>query len=406
MVNGEVLLDLDYTEDVAAAVDCNLVMTQQGEWVEVQATAEGAAYDYFGSSVAVSGDTAVIGAYLDDNDNGTNAGLAYVFEKPAAGWETTTETVRVTASDGAAGDQFGWSAAISGDTALIGARTGENNGIPTGSAYVVTEPDGGWEYVPYPIYEDAKLTASDGAADDYFGVFVAISGDTAVIGSYLDDNDNGTDSGSAYVFGGLSDCNTSGTLDSCDIADGTSPDVNTNGVPDECECFSTGVRSCLDHDGMVLCLDMGVSDGVEPRMGGVTELEIDLDDASGVTQVVSVYCEDVSTNQVPWGGAVPFAVTSGGGDTVIAQFSPALPDETYCQIDLDCGAEICVRSCEGDVNRDGETTTSDASAIKLRFGQAATDANCEWDFDLSGDINTSDYSQVKLRFGKTAPECP
>ena len=45
VVDGDVLLDLDYAEDVAAAVDCNLVMTQRGEWVEVQATAEGAAYD-------------------------------------------------------------------------------------------------------------------------------------------------------------------------------------------------------------------------------------------------------------------------------------------------------------------------------------------------------------------------
>ena len=61
---------------------------------------------------------------------------------------------------------------------------------------------------------------------------------------------------------------------------------------------------------------------------------------------------------------------------------------------------------EGDMNRDGDTNTTDASTVKLRFGQALTDANCEWDFNHDGVINTTDASQVKLRFGFTAPECP
>ena len=58
------------------------------------------------------------------------------------------------------------------------------------------------------------------------------------------------------------------------------------------------------------------------------------------------------------------------------------------------------------MNRSGETNTTDASSVKLRFGQPPTDANCEWDFNCDGAINTTDASQVKLRFGFSAPECP
>ena len=58
------------------------------------------------------------------------------------------------------------------------------------------------------------------------------------------------------------------------------------------------------------------------------------------------------------------------------------------------------------MNLSGDTNTSDASQVKLRFGQTPTDADCQWDWNLSGQINTSDYSQAVLRFGKSAPVCP
>jgi hypothetical protein len=67
---------------------------------------------------------------------------------------------------------------------------------------------------------------------------------------------------------------------------------------------------------------------------------------------------------------------------------------------------MSVRTLEGDLNRDGSTNTTDASQLKLRFGQTATEANCEWDFNVDGAINTTDYSQIKLRFGNAAPQCP
>ncbi|MCP4713285.1 MAG: hypothetical protein GY869_32040, partial [Planctomycetes bacterium] len=82
---------------------------------------DGAAYDYFGYSVAVSGDKVVVGAYNDD-DNGSNSGSAYIYE--GASW---TET-KLTAGDGALGDYFGYSVAVSGDKVVVGAYNDDDNG--------------------------------------------------------------------------------------------------------------------------------------------------------------------------------------------------------------------------------------------------------------------------------------
>ncbi len=154
-------------------------------WVEHKLTAsDGAAYDLFGGSVAVAGDTAVIGAYGDDEE----AGSAYVFRWDGATWVEH----KLTASDGAAEDRFGYSVAVDGDTAVIGAPQDDDLGDSSGSVYVFNWDGATWV--------EHKLTASDGDADDHFGRrYVAVDDDTIVIGAgYADDP--GTDSGSAYVF--------------------------------------------------------------------------------------------------------------------------------------------------------------------------------------------------------------
>ncbi|MDG2053345.1 MAG: hypothetical protein P8J86_01415 [Phycisphaerales bacterium] len=151
---------------------------------------DGDSSDYFGLSVSISGDYAVIGAPSDD-DNGETSGSAYVFERDGAGnW---SEVQKLTASDGAGGDWFGYSVSISGNYAVIGATGDYDNGEYPGSAYVFDRDAGGnWSEVQ-------KLTASDGAGSARFGYSVSISGDYTVIGARLDD-DNGSSSGSAYVY--------------------------------------------------------------------------------------------------------------------------------------------------------------------------------------------------------------
>ncbi|MEM8781337.1 MAG: FG-GAP repeat protein [Planctomycetota bacterium] len=146
---------------------------------------DGEAGDFFGASVGISGTTAVIGAYFDD-DNGQTSGSAYLFD-------TTTgrQTFKLTPRGGAAGDAFGWSVAISGTTALVGAVADDDNDPSSGSAYLFDTTTG---------LQIGKITAADGAANDQFGVSVGLSGTTAIVGARFDDNDNGRNSGSAYLF--------------------------------------------------------------------------------------------------------------------------------------------------------------------------------------------------------------
>ena len=154
--------------------------------------ADGKPGDEFGYSVALAGDTVVVTANADDDDvNGVNSGSAYVFTRSEAAW---SQQAKLVAADGAAGDLFGVRAAVFGDTALIGARFTDDSGDDSGSAYVFTRAGAIWS-------QQAKLTAEDGAAGDEFGYSVSISGNAALVGAQSDDNNiNGVDSGSAYVF--------------------------------------------------------------------------------------------------------------------------------------------------------------------------------------------------------------
>ena len=160
------------------------------EWTQIQnlIASDGSAWDQFGYSVSLDGDTALIGARSDD-DNGVDSGSAYVFIRNDNIW---TQQAKLLASDGETGDDFGWTVDLSGDTALIGAYGSDDMGSSSGSAYIFTRTGTSWT-------QQAKLLASDGAERDHFGISVSLSVDTAIIGAPLHD-DNGNDSGSAYVF--------------------------------------------------------------------------------------------------------------------------------------------------------------------------------------------------------------
>jgi hypothetical protein len=160
------------------------------EWIEQPKllAADGQAGDYFGFSVALSGDTAIVGACLDD-DNGSNSGSVYIISLADANWG---EQVKLLPADGSAYDNFGAAVALFEDTALVAAWNDDDNGVNSGSAYVFQHDGIGWG-------SPAKLLAPDGAGGDWFGFSVAVRSDVAVIGTRRDD-DSGTDSGSAYVF--------------------------------------------------------------------------------------------------------------------------------------------------------------------------------------------------------------
>ena len=165
-----------------------------GVWAQVAKLLanDGAAGDVFGFSVSLDGDRALVGAYLDD-DNGRDSGSAYVFERNP-GTETWAQVAKLTADDGVAFDQFGYSVSLDGDRALVGAHLDDDNDRDSGSAYLFERNPGteAWAQV-------AKLTANDAAASDDFGFSASLDGDRALVGARFDD-DNGSDSGSAYLF--------------------------------------------------------------------------------------------------------------------------------------------------------------------------------------------------------------
>jgi hypothetical protein len=153
------------------------------------AAADGDEDDYFGSAVAVDGETTLVGAYRDEDPHGSSAGSAYVFERTNGAWEQTTKLV---ASDGDRLDRFGYAVALDGDTALVGAQQEQApNGWGAGAVYVFERADG-WE-------QTAKLAPADGDDGDWFGSALAVSGDAAVVGAHQDQT-NGTNAGAAYVF--------------------------------------------------------------------------------------------------------------------------------------------------------------------------------------------------------------
>jgi uncharacterized repeat protein (TIGR01451 family) len=150
---------------------------------------DAAAGDNFGVSVALDNTTAVVGADLGDHAGGVDAGAAYVFIWSGTSWD---QQAKLTASDGAADDRFGISVAISTDTAIVGAMRHDHVIGNAGAAYVYVRSGTTWT-------EQAELLADDLAFNDYFGGSVSIDGDTAIIGADFD-NQPLSNAGSAYVF--------------------------------------------------------------------------------------------------------------------------------------------------------------------------------------------------------------
>ncbi|MBI2280405.1 MAG: T9SS type A sorting domain-containing protein [Bacteroidetes bacterium] len=181
-----------------------------GIWNEVQKIVASDRYynDWFGYSVSISGNRAVVGAQQEDNDlaggnTKSNAGSAYIFERNGAGYWSQKQ--KIIASDRAVSDLFGYSVSINGDNIFVGAyqededEIGANTMSSAGSVYVFKrDGSGSWN-------QTQKVVASDRASDDKFGYSVSVSENYAIIGAYLESEDSlGLNfmawSGSAYIF--------------------------------------------------------------------------------------------------------------------------------------------------------------------------------------------------------------
>ena len=157
-------------------------------WLEQKVTAnDGTANSYFGSAAALNGSTALIGA---DGDNSFQ-GAAYLFTKSNGSW---SQGQKLTASDGLAGDEFGYRVVLASDTLLVGAFSATVGGNTSqGAAYLFTKSNGTWS-------ESQKLTASDGGLFDNFGASVALDGSTLVVGANGATVGGNAAQGAVYVF--------------------------------------------------------------------------------------------------------------------------------------------------------------------------------------------------------------
>jgi hypothetical protein len=194
-ISGDtILVGAPFASDVVLQGGAVYVFERQGDgsWLRTAKlhptdTSEG---DTFGFSVALDGDTAASGAYLD-SDVATSGGAAYIFERQANG--SWTQQAKLVASAAAAGDRFGFSLALATNLAVVGAAGDDDQGTDSGSAYAFQRAaNGSWTQV-------AKFTASDAAPGDGNGLHLAVSGTAAIISARGDD-DNGTSAGAAYVF--------------------------------------------------------------------------------------------------------------------------------------------------------------------------------------------------------------
>ncbi|MDH3676259.1 MAG: hypothetical protein OES12_12255, partial [Anaerolineae bacterium] len=168
------------------------------QWGQVTklAAADGVAHNQFGWAAAIDGNTAVVGALRGDASPDGDEGAAYIFERDQGGANNWGQVTKLTASDGIIEDFFGSSVAISGDTVVAGAWRAIINGSQQGAAYSFERNQTGlnnWG-------QTAKLTASDGAVRDGLGWAVAIDEYDIVAGAFLARVDDNSDQGAAYVF--------------------------------------------------------------------------------------------------------------------------------------------------------------------------------------------------------------
>jgi hypothetical protein len=392
----------------------------QQAYLKASNTGEG---DWFGWSVAISGDTVVVGALREDSgatgvngdqgDGTLDSGAAYVFVRPPGG-TTWSQQAYLKASTTEVHDEFGYSVAVSGDTVVVGAAdedsnaTGvngdqsNNNAQSSGAAFVFVRPPGGTTWS-----QQAYLKASNTGTNDFFGVSAALSGDTAVIGAFEEDssatgvngdqnNNAAVNAGAAYVFtrtdttwsqqAYLKASNT-GAGDQFGWAVAISGDSVVVGAFAE-DSSATGVDGDQANND---AQSSGAAYVFTRPPGGATWSQQDYLKASntgasdnfgesvavsGDTMVVGARHEDSSTTGVD-GDETDNSATSSGAAYVF--------DLGACPPDLDDSG-------------DGLVNAADLAVMLAAWGPC----ECPADLDSSGDVGPEDLAELLANWGK----CP
>jgi len=180
---GRIVAGAYLSDTTASQSGAAYIFDLDGNQLAIINASDNAAYDQFGQAVAVGCGRIVVGAAESSNPNGSS-GSAYIFDLDG------TQVAKITPSDTAGGDRFGWRVAVGCGRIVVSAPYNDDAGTSSGSAYIF-DLDGTTQL--------AKLTASDAAAVDYFGWSVAVGNGRIVVGAYGND-DAGSASGSAYIY--------------------------------------------------------------------------------------------------------------------------------------------------------------------------------------------------------------
>ncbi|MCH8251905.1 MAG: hypothetical protein IID36_05575 [Planctomycetes bacterium] len=409
-------------------------------WVEEAklVAPDGEPLDWFGMSAAIAGDVAVVTALFDD-DAATNAGAAYVFRRISGEWEFETkltasdaapldyfgysvalvregayldtqvivvgapdadggpsaayvyrfngdewiEEQKLVGSGGTIGQEFGTSVAMTGDTIVVGAWLDDETGPNAGAGYWFLFDGSEW-------HTTAKLVSSDAASSDYLGWSVAFDGEYTVLGA-LGDDKPGINAGAAYLFV-AEDCNENGQPDECDIFDGTSEDDNGNGVPDECESIS--ILSSEPSDGVIDARQPSEPNGDDPT--GWSEVVLTFDGDTGALTV-----EDFTVTLDPPGMPPMLAFVFPDGNDALLQFGDLVADPIptgHWTIITHNASETSVRIgyLPADVNNDKLSNANDVLYLIDVLNGVIDPAPPAYqtDTDRSGATNASDVLRV------------
>ncbi len=338
-------------------------------WIEQQEffASDGAIGDVFGDVVSFSGHVAVIGARFDE-DNGPNAGAAYIFRfhSDTSQW---VEEQKLLASDGAEGDFFGTAVAISGEVALVGANGHDDAAESTGAVYVFRYDADKSRWV-----EEQKLLAFDGAELDRFGGAVSISGGVALIGARLDVG------GSAYVFR-LDPKTSQWEMEQKLVAS------DAGGL----DQFGNSVAIDGAPGNEIAVIGAWSSNAGGPSSGAAYIYRFDSDASEWIEQA------QVLPEPNAWTNFFGYSVALDGETAVIgAHGEDQQRGAAYVfDVALNC-------NCLHDLDADGSVGVKDLLILLGEWGPCPKQGDCPADFDNSGDVGVKDLLFLLGNWGK----CP
>lgn len=351
--------------------------------------------DFFGAAAALSGDTAVVGAPLDDTAGGVDAGSVYVFVRVGTTW---TQQAKLTASDAAPDDRFGSSVSIEGNTAIVGAPFDNTAvGSNAGSAYVFVRNGTTWT-------QQAKLTDPGAAANDRLGGAVAVSGDGALVGAAADTTDDGTGAGSVSVFlrsGTTWTPQTKLTAPDGSSFDGFGASVSLSGntaligVPGDTHAggFNSGSAYVFTRNGAVWSFEAYFTDAVSGDAFGHS-VSVDGDRA-----LVGKYLHNPKPGGPKNAGGAILYMRRGGAWTLEEELiaSDAGTDDRF-GFSVSLSGNGAAIGAVLDDTADGEDAGS-AYLLELSTSSPA-------DLDGDGDVDGADLTIVLGSWGPCPPPCP